>query len=57
MPPSHVPVQDIETVRTAIILAITGVAFFWRFVLRVMLAIIMVATGLGLLMVLQHIYR
>jgi hypothetical protein len=57
MPPSQVSVQDIESARAAIILVIAGVMFFWRFVLRVALAIIVVAAGLGLLVLLQNIHR
>ncbi len=57
MPPSQVSVQDIESARVAVVLVIAGVMVFWRFVLRVMLAIIVVAAGLGLFVLLQNIHR
>jgi hypothetical protein len=57
MPPSQVSVQDIESARAAIILVIAGVMVFWRFVLRVALAIVVVAAGLGLFVLMQNMHR
>ena len=54
MPPSQVSVQDIESARAAIFLVIAGIVIFWRFALRLMLAIVVVAVGLGLLVLLQN---
>lgn len=57
MPPSQVSAQDIESARVAIVLIIAGTAVFWRFVLRALLAIIVVAAGLGLFVLLQNMHR
>ena len=57
MLPRQVSVQDVESARAAIVLVIAGVMFFWRFMLRVAFAIIVVAAGLGLLVLLQNIHR
>jgi len=57
MPPSQVPVQDIESVRAALVLVIAGVMIFWKLVLRVALAIIVVAAGLGLFVLAQSAHR
>ena len=57
MPPSQVSVQDIETARAAIILVVAGIVIFWRFALRFILAIGVVAVGLGLLVLLQSMHR
>jgi hypothetical protein len=55
MPPNQVSVQDLESARVAIVLVIASVAIFWRFALRVTLAIIAVAAILGLLVLLHSI--
>jgi hypothetical protein len=57
MPPSQVSAQDIETAHAAIVLVIAGIVIFWRFALRLMLAIGVVAVGLGLLVLLQDMHR
>jgi hypothetical protein len=57
MPPSQVSVQDIESARAAIVLIIAGIMIFWRFLLRVLLAIIVVAAGLGLFVLVQNIHQ
>jgi hypothetical protein len=57
MAPSQVSAQDIESARAAIVLVIAGVMVFWRFVLRVALAIVVVAAGLGLFVLLQNMHR
>jgi hypothetical protein len=49
-------VQDVESVRAAAVLVVAGVMFFWRFVLRLMLAIIVVAVGMGLFVILQYMH-
>jgi hypothetical protein len=55
--PGQVSVQDAENARAAVILVIASIMIFRRFVLQLMLAIIVVATGLGLLVLLQAIHR
>ena len=57
MPPSQVSVQDIESARAAIVLIIAGIMICWRFLLRVLLAIIVVAAGLGLFVLQQNMRR
>lgn len=57
MPPSQVSVEDIEAARAAIVLVIAGIVIFWRFALRLMLAIGVVAVCLGLLVLSQSIHR
>lgn len=57
LPPSQVSVQDVENARAAVVLIIAGVMIFWRLLLRVMLAIIMVAAVLGLLVLLPNMHR
>jgi hypothetical protein len=57
MPPSQVSAQDIESTRAAIVLVVAGVMIFWRFFLRVTLAIFAVAAGLGLFVLLQYMHR
>ena len=57
MLPSQVSAQDAESARVALVLVIASVVFFWRFMLRVMLAIAVVAVGLGLLVLMQNIHR
>ncbi len=57
VPPSQVSVQDVESARAAIVLIIAGIMIFWRFVLRVLLATIVVAAGLGLFVLLQNMHR
>ena len=56
MPPSQVSVQDIESARAAMVLVVAGIVIFWRFALRLMLAIGLVAVGLGLLVLLQSMH-
>ena len=57
MPLSQVPAQDIESARVAVVFIIAGVMVFWRFFLRVMLAIFVAAAALGLFVLLQSIHR
>ena len=57
MPPSQVPAQDIESARVAVVFIIAGVMVFWKFFLRVMLAIIVVAAAVGLFVLLQSMHR
>ena len=57
MPPGQVSVQDVESARAVIVLVIAGIMIFWRFLLRVLFAIIVVAAGLGLFVLLQSMHR
>ena len=53
MPPSQISAQDIEYARVAVVLIVASAMVFWRFALRVMLAIVVVAVALGLFMLLH----
>jgi len=56
MLPGQVSVQDVESARAAVVLVIAGIMIFRGFVLRLVLAIVVVAAGLGLLVLLQAIH-
>lgn len=56
MPPSQVSAQDIDSARVVVVLVIASIIVFWRFALRVALAIVMVAAGLGLFVLLHDIH-
>lgn len=57
MPHSQISVQDIASARAAIVLVIAGITILGRFALRLLLAIIVVAVGVGLFVLLQNMYR
>ncbi len=54
---THGTAQDIENARVALLLLAVGIAVFWRAVLRVLLAIIVVAVGAGAFVLLQGMHR
>jgi len=56
VPPSQVSAQDIDSARVVVVLVIASIIVFWRFALRVALAIVMVAAGLGLFVLLHDIH-
>jgi hypothetical protein len=47
MPPIQGSAQEIENARIALVLIMTGIVFFWRVLLRVLLAIAVVAVCVG----------
>ena len=49
--------QEIEHVRAALMLIALGIVIFWRVVVRVLLAIVIVAVGVGALVFLQGMHR
>lgn len=57
MPPSQVPAQDIESARVAVVFVIAGAMVFWKFFLRVIIAIVVAAAAVGLFVLLQSIHR
>jgi hypothetical protein len=57
VPHSQISVQDIASARAAIVLVIAGITILGRFALRLLLAIIVVAVGVGLFVLLQNMYR
>ena len=48
--------QDIENARMALVLIMMGILIFWRVLLRVLLAIDVVAAGVGALVLLQSVH-
>jgi hypothetical protein len=56
MPPIQGSAQEIENARMALVLIMVGVAVFWRVLLRVLLAIIVVAVGAGAYMFLHSMH-
>jgi hypothetical protein len=49
--------QEVENIRTALVLLTLGIAAFWRMAVRILLAIVIVAIGAGVLLLLQGIPR
>jgi hypothetical protein len=56
MPPIQGSAQDIENARIALVLITTGIVIFWRVLLRVLLVIVVVAVGVGALVLLQSMH-
>jgi hypothetical protein len=48
--------QDIENTRIALVLIMTGIVFFWRVLLRMLLVMVVVAIGVGALVILQSVH-
>ena len=49
--------QEVENIRTALVLLALGIAVFWRIAVRILLAIVIVAIGAGALLLLQGMPR
>lgn len=49
--------QDVENARVALVLAMAGIAMFWRFLLRIVLAVVAVAVAVGAVVLLQGMYH
>jgi hypothetical protein len=47
---------DVESVRAAILIIAVSVAIFWKQVIRVLLALIVIAVGVGAFMLLQGLH-
>ena len=47
--------QDVDGARAVLMLVMAGVAIFWRLVLRVLLAIVVLAAVIGVVVILQGI--
>ena len=45
--------QDVDGARAALVLIMAGVAIFWRLVLRVLLAVIVLAAVVGVVVLVQ----
>jgi hypothetical protein len=48
--------QDVESARVALVFIMAGVAIFWRLVLRVLLAIIVLAAVVGVVVLVQGMH-
>lgn len=49
--------QEVEHARVALVLLALGIVIFWRIAVRVMLAVVLVAFGVGALVLLQGMHR
>jgi acyl-CoA reductase-like NAD-dependent aldehyde dehydrogenase len=56
MAPSQVSAQDIETARAVVVFVVVSI-IFWKFTLRVVLALAIAAAALGLSVLLQSMPR
>ena len=56
MVPSQGSAHDIESVRAVIIIVAVVGAVFWKLILRVLLALIVVAVGVGAFVLLQGMH-
>jgi len=57
MLPSQVSAQDVDNVRVILVLIAAGIMIFWRFLLRIVLAIIAIAVGVGAVVILQNMHH
>ncbi len=53
MLPSQGSAQDIENARVVVALVAAGIMIFWRYLLRIVLAIIAAAVGVGIFVLVQ----
>ncbi len=56
MVPSQASAQDIESARAVILLIVVVGAVFWKLIIRVLLALIVVAVGVGAFVLLQGMH-
>jgi len=54
---THGTALQLEHVRTVLLLAAIGIVVFWRVMLRVLIAAIVVAAGAGAFLLLQALHR
>jgi hypothetical protein len=48
--------QEIQNARAALVLLALGIVFFWRVAVRVLIAIVLIAIGAGVLVLLQGMH-
>jgi hypothetical protein len=48
--------QDVDSARVVLVLIMSGVAIFWRLLLRVLLAVIVLAAVVGVVVLLQGMH-
>jgi hypothetical protein len=57
MLPSQGSPQDIENARVALVFIVSGVMIFWRYLLRILFAMVVVAVGVGAFVLLQGMHH
>jgi MFS superfamily sulfate permease-like transporter len=57
MLPSAGSAQDIENARVVVALVAAGILIFWRYLLRIVLAIIAIAVGVGAVVLIQSVHH
>jgi hypothetical protein len=57
MLPNAGSAQDIENARVVVALVAAGVLIFWRYLLRIVLAIIAIAVGVGAVVLIQSAHH
>lgn len=57
MLPSQVSPQDIENAKVALVFIVAGIMIFWRYLLRIVVAMIVVAVGVGAFVLLQGMHH
>ena len=56
MLPSQGSAQDVESARAVVIIVAAVAAIFWKELLRVLIALIVIAVGIGLFMLMQGVH-
>jgi hypothetical protein len=49
--------QDIENARVALVLALAGIMVFWRFLIRIVIALVAVAVAVGAIVLFQGMHH
>ncbi len=49
--------QDVDNARVIVVLVAAGIMIFWRYLLRIVLAIIAVAVGVGAVVLLASVHH
>lgn len=57
MLPSQGSPQDVENARVALVFIAAGVMIFWRYLLRIVVAMLVVAVGVGAFVLLQGMHH
>jgi hypothetical protein len=56
MLPSQGSAQDVESARAVVLIVAAVAAIFWKELLRVLIALIVIAVGIGLFMLMQGVH-
>jgi hypothetical protein len=57
MVPVQTSAQDIDNARVALVFIAAGIMIFWRYLLRIVLAMVAVAVGVGAVVILQSMHH